>query len=70
LPVVLHGCKTWSLTLRKEHRLRFFESRMLRINVGTKREEVTGDWRTLHNEELNDLYYSPNIIRVTQMRRM
>jgi hypothetical protein len=59
LPVVLCGCETWSLTLREEHRLR-----VLRRIFGPKREEVTGEWRRLHNEELNDLYSSPNIIRV------
>ena len=67
LPFVLYGCETWSLILREERRLRFFENRMLSINVGTKRDEVAEDWRRLHNEELNDLYYSPNIIRVTQV---
>ena len=64
LPVVLYGCETWSLTLRKEHRLRVFENRMLRRIFGPKRDGVTGEWRKLHNEELNDLYSSPNIVRV------
>jgi hypothetical protein len=50
LPVVLFGCKTWSLTLRKEHRLRVFENRVLR-RFGPKRDEVTGGWRKLHNRE-------------------
>jgi hypothetical protein len=54
--VVLYGCKTWSLTLRKERRLRVFENRVLRRVFGPKRDEVTGKWRRLHNEELNDLY--------------
>jgi hypothetical protein len=57
LPVVLYGCKTWSLTLKEERRLRVFVNRVL------KRDEVTGKWRKLHSEELNDLY-SPNIIRL------
>jgi len=56
LPVVLYGCETWSLTLREERRLRVFENRVLRRVFGTKRDEVTGEWRKLHNEELNDLY--------------
>ena len=54
LPVVLYGCETWSLTLREEHRLRVFENRVMRI-FGPKRDGVTGEWRKLHNEELNDL---------------
>jgi hypothetical protein len=58
LPVVLCGCETWSLTLREEHRLRMFENRVLRRIFGPKRDEVTGEWRRLHNEELNDLYSS------------
>jgi hypothetical protein len=52
LPVVLYGCETWSLTLRQEHRLRVFENRVLRRILGPKRDEVTGEWRQLHNEEL------------------
>jgi hypothetical protein len=63
LPVVLYGCKTWSLTLREEHRLRVFENRVLRRVFGPKRDEVTGEWRKLHNEELHNLYSSPDIIR-------
>jgi hypothetical protein len=70
LPVVLYGCEVWSLTLREEHRLRVFENRVLRGIFGPKREGVTGEWRRLHNEELNDLYSSPNIIRVIKTRRM
>jgi hypothetical protein len=54
--VVLYGCETWSLTLREEHRLRVFENRVLRRIFGPKREEVTGEWRRLRNEELNNLY--------------
>jgi hypothetical protein len=56
LPVVLYGCETWSLTIREEHRLRMFDKRVLRRIFGSKRDEVTGEWRRLHNEELNDLY--------------
>jgi hypothetical protein len=70
LPVVLYGCETWSLTLRKEHRLGVFENRMLRKIFGPKRDEVTGEWRKLHNEELHDLYSSPSIIRMVKERRM
>jgi hypothetical protein len=64
----LYGCETWSLTLREEHRLRVFENRVLRRIFGPKRDEVTGEWRKLHNEELNDSYSSPNIIRVIKSR--
>ena len=64
MPVVLYGRKTWSLTLREEHRLRVFENRALRRIFGPMRDGVTGEWRKLHNEELNDLYSSPNIVRV------
>jgi len=70
LPLVLYGCETWSLTLREEHRLRVFENGVLRRIFGTKRDEVTGEWTKLHNEELNDLYSSPNIVRVIKSRRM
>jgi hypothetical protein len=56
--------------LSEEHRLRVFENRVLRGIFGPKRDEVTGEWRRLHNEELNDLYSSPNIIRVIKSRRM
>jgi hypothetical protein len=70
LPVVLYRCDTWSLTLREERRLRVFENRVLRRAFGPKRDEVTGEWRKLHNEELNDLYSLPNIVRVVKSRRM
>ena len=61
--------ETWSLTLREERKLRVFEGMVLRIFV-PRRPEVTGEWRRLHNEELNDLYCSPNIVRVIKWRRM
>ena len=66
LPVVLYGCETWSLTLREERRLRVFENGVLRRIFGPRRDEVTGEWRKLHNEELNSLYSSPNIVRVVK----
>jgi len=70
LPVVFCGCETWSLTLREERRLRVFENRVLRRIFGPKRDEVTGEWRKLHNEELNNVYSLPNIVRVIKSRRM
>jgi hypothetical protein len=70
LPVVLYGCETWSLTLRDEHRLGVFENRVLRRIFGPKRDEVKGEWRKLHNEELHDLCSSPSIIRIIKARRM
>jgi hypothetical protein len=69
LPAVLHGCETWSLTLKVEHRLRVFENRVLRRICGPKREE-DGSWRKLHNDELHSLYSSPNIVRVIKSRRL
>jgi len=69
-PIVLYGCETWSLILREGSRLRVFEKRVLRIVFGPKRNEVTEEWRRLHNEELNDLYSSHNIVRVVKSRRM
>jgi hypothetical protein len=70
LPVVLYGCETWSLTLREEHRLGVFEHRVLRRIFGPKKDEVTGEWRKLHNEELHDLYSSPSIVRIMKLGRM
>jgi hypothetical protein len=70
LAVVLYGCETWSHTLREERRLRVFENRVLRRIFGPKRDEVTVDQRKLHNEELKDLYCSPNITRVIKSRRL
>ena len=70
LPVVLYGCETSSLTLREERRLRVFENRLLRRVFGPKRNEVTGEWRKLHNDELRELYSLPNILRVVKSRRM
>jgi hypothetical protein len=70
LSVVLYGCETWSLTLRDERRQRVFENRVLRRVFGPKRDEVTGEWRKLHNEELSELYSLPNIARVVRSKRM
>jgi hypothetical protein len=70
LPVVLYGCETFSLILREEHGLRVHENRVLRRIFGPTRDEVTGGWRKLHNEELRGLYSSPSIIRVIKARRM
>ena len=69
LSVVIYGCATWSLTW-EERRLGLFENGVLRRLFGRKRDEVTGEWRKLHNEKLNDLYSTPNIIRVIKPRRM
>jgi len=70
LPVVLYECETWSLALREERRLRVFENKVLRRIFGPKRDEITGKRRKLYNEKLNDLYCSPNIVRVIKSRRM
>jgi hypothetical protein len=66
LPVVPYGCETWSLALEEEHRLRVFEERRV---FGPKRDEVTGGWRKLHNEEHHNFYSSPSIIRMIKSRR-
>jgi hypothetical protein len=66
----MYGRETWSLTLREERRLRVFENRMLRRVFGPKRDEVTGEWRTLHNGELSDQYSLPNIVRMVKLKRM
>jgi sorting nexin-29 len=70
LPVVLYECETRSLTLREEHRLKVFEKRVLRRIFGPKRDEVTGEWRKLHNGELHNLYSSRGIIRQIKSRRI
>jgi len=68
LPVVLYGCGTWSLTLREDHRLTVYENWVLRRIFGPKREEVAGGRRRQHNEELHNLYASPNVIGVIKLR--
>ena len=68
--VVLYGCEIWSLTLREERKLRVFENMVLRRTFGPSRDDVTGEWKRLHNEELNYLYSSPNTVRVIKLRRM
>jgi hypothetical protein len=66
----LYGWGTWSLTLREEHRLRVFQNRVLRRIFGHKRDEITGEWRKLHNGELRNLYSSPDVIMKFGSRRM
>ena len=66
----MYGCETWSFKLRVEHRLRVFEKRVLRILFGPKRDGVTREWRKLHNEVLNVLYSSPNIVWVIKSRKV
>ena len=68
MPVVLYGCETWSLTLREERRLKVSENGVLRRIFEPRRDEVTEEWRKLHNKELNNLYSSPNIVRVMKSR--
>ena len=70
LTVVSYGCETWSLIFKEERKLRAFGKIVLRRIFGTRRDEVTGEWKRLHNEELNDLYCSPNIVRAMKLRRM
>jgi hypothetical protein len=70
LPLILCGCENYCLTLREEHRLRVFENRVLRRLLGPKRDEARGGWRKLHNKELRNLYFSPNIIVTIKSRRM
>jgi hypothetical protein len=70
LPVVLYGCETWSLILRKEHKLRVFENRVLGGIFGPKRDEVTGEWRKWHNGELHNTYSSPDITTHIKSRKM
>ena len=70
MPLVVYECETWSLTLREESRLRVLENMVLRRIFGPKRDEVKREWGKLHNEELNDLYCSPNIVQVIKSRRM
>ena len=70
MPVVLYGCETWWLTLRGERRLRVSENRVLRRIFGPKRDEVKWEWRRLHTEELNEPYFSPNIIQAIKLRRI
>jgi hypothetical protein len=66
----MYGCETLSLTLRVERRIKVSENRVLRESFGPKTDEVIGEWKKLHNEELNDLYCSPNIIQVIQSRKI
>jgi hypothetical protein len=72
LPVVLNGCEIWSLALREEHRLRVSENRVLRRIFGMKRNEIIGDWRKLHYEDLHNLHFLPNtlVIRMIMSNRM
>ena len=69
LPVVLYGCETWSLIVREERKLMVFQNMVLRRMFGRRRDEVTGELRRLHTEELNDLYSSPNIVRVIKIEK-
>jgi hypothetical protein len=69
-PVGLYGCETWSVIVKEEHGLRVFQNRVLRRISGPKREEVAGDWRKLHNEELLNLYCSADVNRVLKLMGM
>jgi hypothetical protein len=69
LPVVLCGCETWSLAYREEHRVRLYENRVLRRIFEPKWDEITGEWRKIHNKELNHMYPWPKVIRVIKSRR-
>jgi hypothetical protein len=69
-PVVLYGCETWSLKLREEHGLKMNEDGLLREIFGPEKDELTGTWRNLHNEEFYGFYCSLNIIRVIKSRRV
>ena len=64
VPIILYGCKIWSLTLLEKRRLRVSENRVLRKIIRPRRDEITGEWKRLYNEEINDLYSSPNTVRV------
>jgi hypothetical protein len=68
--VVLYGCETWSLDIWEEHRLRVFQNTVLRRTFRLTRDEVKGGWRKLYNEELHNLYSSPNIIRIIKTKKI
>jgi hypothetical protein len=70
LSVVLYGCETWSLILREKHRVKVLKTKVMRRIFGSGRDEATGEWRKLHNEELHDLKASPSICPVTKSRKM
>ena len=70
LPVILYGCESWSTTLADEHKLHVFENKVLRKIYGPKRDEMTGEWRRLHNEELHGLYDSPDVVKIMKSRRL
>ena len=70
LPVILYGCESWSTTVADEQKLRVFENKILRKIYGPKRDEMTGEWRRLHNEELHGLYDSPDVVKIMKSRRL
>ena len=70
MPVILYGYESWNTTLADEHKLRVFENKGLRKIYGPKRDEMTGEWRRLHNEELHGLYDSPDVVRIMKSRRL